>query len=99
MKHVPAVTGPTGRMPAFPAESVAWLTVVREEDEGAFAEALQNAGADSVVVWCPEEKTMPRALPLTKVVEVIEREYVPEKRFGSIEVRRRKPSNAPGTAK
>ena len=43
LESLPAVTGPVGRLSAFPAESIAWLRVVREEDEGRFADALRAA--------------------------------------------------------
>lgn len=89
LKEVPAITGPTGRLPAFPAESVAWLIVVNEKDEQVFVEALRRA-EDSVVVWSPPEKDMPRGLKLPKLVAEIERNYEFEARFGPIEVWRRK---------
>ncbi|MDB5351126.1 MAG: hypothetical protein JWN86_2373 [Planctomycetota bacterium] len=93
LKHVPAITGPTGRLPAFPAESVAWLTVVREDEEETFADQLRKA-TDTVVVWAPTEKEMARAPKLPVLTRAIEDNYAFEARFGLIEVWRRKPIDA-----
>lgn len=95
LKEVPAIAGPTGRLPAFPAESVAWLIVVREDDEEKFAEALRRS-QDSVVVWAPSEKEMPRAPKLPKLTAAIEELYEPRARFGVIEVWGRRPSKTSG---
>jgi hypothetical protein len=90
LKFVPAVTGPTARLPAFPAESVAWLRVVNAQDEETFARRLRES-PNSVVVWSPAEKDLP--LPISKLpllTAEIERDYRFEARFGQIEVWRRK---------
>ena len=89
LKGLPAVTGPAGRLPAFPAESVAWLRMVAPEDEERFAKTLE-ATADSVVVWVPSEVQSDTDFPLPILTEVIERLYEPDARFGPIEVWRRK---------
>ena len=91
LKQVPAVTGPTGRVPAFPAESVAWLMVVNEDDEALFAGKLRD-DPNAWVVWAPEEVDMPRAPKLPLLTEVIREDFEPVVRFGAIEVRRRKTS-------
>lgn len=86
LKSFPAVTGPAARLPAFPAESAAWFLVVKPDDEGRFAAALEHAD-DSVVVWIPDE---PGFNPYARLAPVIRRLYRPEARFGAIEVWRRR---------
>ena len=66
LEKLPALNGPVGRLSAFPAESIAWLRVVREEDEGRFADALR-ASEDCVVVWAPSETATLRLLPLSQI--------------------------------
>ncbi len=88
--NVPAVTGPTARLPAFPAESIAWVIIVNPQAEPDFADALRAAN-DSVVVWAPEEHD-PLKPELPTIVDAIESLYEPEARFGMIEVWRRKRS-------
>ena len=84
--HAVAVTGPTGRLSVFPAESATWLGVVAPEDEEMFAAALERAG-DSVVVWDPSESRM-RSRP--RLLSTVLREYEPQARFGTIEIWRKK---------
>jgi hypothetical protein len=91
LKYVPAVAGPTGRLSAFPAESIAWLTVVRPEDEGRFIAALRRA-PDALVVWSPGETAINGIPRLERLDAAIQAEFEPDQRFGSIEVWRRKPS-------
>jgi hypothetical protein len=95
----PAVTGPVGRLPAFPAESIAWLFMVAPEDEPAFARYLEGA-EDSVVVWAPSEIGFNRRLQtrfeIPGIEPVIRRYYQFEARFGAIEVWRRKTSASAG---
>ncbi len=91
LKYVPAVTGPAGRLPALPAESVAWLIVVHSEDEDRFANALRRT-PDSVVVWVPAEQDHPRLWRMPRLTAVIEELYEPDRRFGALEVWRRKPT-------
>ena len=84
--HAVAVTGPTGRLSVFPAESATWLGMVAPEDEEMFAAALERAG-DSVVVWDPSESRM-RSRP--RLLSTVLREYEPQARFGTIEIWRKK---------
>ena len=90
LKHVPALTGPTGRLPAFPAESIAWLIVVNQEDEQSFTDAL-IANEDSVVVWCPDEENLPHAPKLKTFYDAVLHYYEFKTRFGSMELWTRKP--------
>lgn len=93
LRHVPAVTGPTGRTPAFPAESVAWIRVVNSRDEQEFVGALEGT-PDSVVVWDPSNPE-PWRFPRPKLLHAaIEERYEPAKKFGLIEVWRRKDASA-----
>ncbi len=87
LRYAPALTGPTGRLPAFPAESTAWLRVVRPEDEPRFVRSLEQS-SDSVVVWDPRAPDPP--VKLERLHAAIERLYEPAARFGIIEVWRRK---------
>ena len=91
LKSVPAVTGPVGRLPAFPAESVAWTLIVHRDDEDAFAESLRST-PDSVAVWSPAELDDPGMPRLQAIVDVIRELYEPRARFGRMEVWRRKPA-------
>jgi hypothetical protein len=85
LKHDPAITGPAGRLPALPAESVAWIRMVNAGDEPRFAEALEKAG-DSVVVWSPEEVDNGEKPELARLTPVVMTYYEPSRRFGAIEV-------------
>ncbi len=96
LKEVPAITGPTGHLSAFPAESIAWVIVVRSEDEQAFADSLR-ATPDSVVVWAPSEKTIDRGHKLLILFATIEELYEPSEKFGVIEVWKRKSAREPST--
>jgi hypothetical protein len=86
-----AVTGPTGRLPAFPAESATWLFVVQPKDEDRFITALHDA-RDSVVVWAPAETEMFHSLParFPRLANEIRALYEPAAGFGAIEVWRRR---------
>ena len=89
----PTVNGPTGRRSPFHAETgIAWVWLVREDMDETFARELEEAGADSIVVWAPREYTGQPRLRLERLGRVILDEYVPEARFGLIEVWRRKPT-------
>lgn len=89
LRHVPALTGPAARLPAMPAESVAWLKVVRASDDDRFAKTLAKT-PDSVVVWDPRNpEYWPIPLP-PRLTEVIERDYQPSIRFGVLEVWKRR---------
>ncbi len=87
----PAVCSVLDRPSAFPAESVAWLRMVRPADEPRFAEALKGA-ADAVVVWVPGEVFSESHYRLGVLAETVRRHYRPEARFGTIEVWRRRPA-------
>ena len=87
-----AVTGPVNRLPAFPAESITWLTAVNTDDEHRFADALGRA-TDSVVVWNPGDPNALRDYP--EVLAAIRRLYEPGSRFGQIEVWNRKLGTGP----
>jgi hypothetical protein len=94
LKGVPAINGPSGRLPVFPAESMAWLFMVRPEDMSKFAEALERAD-DAVVVWAPDEDKKfddMRQFHMESLEKVIHRRYEPIKgaRFGLIQVWRLK---------
>lgn len=91
---VPALAGPSGRLPLFPAESIALLTVVGADVEGAFVEAMREAG-DAVVVWSPSEVRAGTLLPLPRLFAAIEEYYVPDRQFGEIEVWRRRQIDFP----
>lgn len=88
-----AVTGPTGRLSALPAESATWLYMVKPGDEPRFVQSLERAD-DSVVVWDPARSragTGPDTPPLFPDLDAaVRRLYRPDARFGAIEVWRRK---------
>ena len=90
LKYVPAITGPTARLSVFPAESVAWLIVVKDDDIGLFCDRLRDA-RDCVVVWSPSEKSLAAAPKMARVFSVIEQKYEKEAAFGQLEVWKRKP--------
>ncbi len=84
-----AITGPTGRLSAFPAESLAWLRYVRPDDEEAFVEKLERS-PNSIVVWCPSEFKDSNLSDFARLKETIDRLYEPETTFRGIEIWRRK---------
>ncbi len=92
LEGVPALTGPTARLPAFPAESVAWLRV-KPDDEPRFARQLEDT-PNSIVVWSPGEiRGNPGnkgSFTLASIEPVIRRQYERAAAFGPIEVWRRK---------
>jgi hypothetical protein len=88
LKCDPAVTGMIDRPSAFPAESIAWIRMVRPDDEPKFAAAL-SSHRDAVVVWIPGEDGPDKLQTLPYLTPVIRRDYRPEARFGKIEVWRR----------
>jgi hypothetical protein len=101
LKGVPAINGPSGRLPVFPAESLAWLYMIRPEDMSRFAESLEQA-TDAVVVWAPDEDRKfddMKQFDITTLEKVIHRRYEPIQgaRFGLIQVWRLKPE--PATAR
>lgn len=88
LKGDPAIAGAIGRLSALPAESVAWLRLVRPEDQAEFAQHLE-AETDSVVVWAPGEAGPDPSFRLDALEAVVRRHYQPAARFGTIEVWRR----------
>ncbi len=85
-----AVNGPSGRLPAFPAESMTWLFVVRPADEDRFITTLR-ATPDSVVVWNPDETGKGSLVAVfPRMDETIRTLYEPAVRFGTIAIWRRK---------
>jgi hypothetical protein len=99
----PSVNGPTGRRSPFHVESgIAWMWLIDEDLDAQFAHELQEAGFDSIVVWSREEIDSQPRLPLKRLTKVILTEYMPEARFGQVEVWRRKrktPEVAPASLK
>ena len=94
LKHDPAITAVVDRPSAFPAESIAWLRMVKPDDEPAFAESLR-AAKDSVVLWNPEEEGPDPSFRIDEIEDVIRRSYEFEEVFGPIQVWRRKPGPTP----
>jgi hypothetical protein len=89
LRAVPALTGPTGRLSVFPAESIALLTIASDQREELFAEALLIE-KDSVVVWSPAELDAWRHQRVPRVLAVIETNYRLDRAFGKIEIWRRR---------
>ncbi len=85
----PALTGPSGRLSALPAESVAWVRIVRPADFTAFRQALEAAD-DAAIVWSPAEVDAFPDGPAARLSPVIRRDYEPAARFGPIEIWRRR---------
>ena len=96
LKRVPAITGPTARLSAFPAESIAWVVVVNASDAPSFAERL-HAAEDCVVVWSPAEKGTSASPQLAPIFDVIEKHFQPSRKFGQIEIWTRKTPDARGS--
>src|SRR5262249_15858980 len=71
LKGDPAVTSMVDRRSAFPAESVAWLRMVKPDDEPRFAAALAGA-RESVVVWVPGEVGPDPRFTLGRLTAVIQ---------------------------
>lgn len=88
-----ALNGPSGRLPALPAESTVWLALLRPEAESHFADTLREA-EDSVVVWEPDSTRN-----LERIRDVIESRYAPSARFGAVEVWSRKAAGSVGAVK
>src|SRR5512135_283589 len=92
LPEVPALTGPSGRLPALPAESLAWLNV-KPDDEPRFLKALGES-RDAVVVWAPGEldgDEHHRLLDVARrLAPAVRHHYQPVARFGVIEVWRKR---------
>ena len=85
-----AVNGPTGRLPAFPAESLTWIFVVRAADEDRFITTLRST-PDSVVVWNPDATGATSvSTQFPRLAETIRNLYKPSAKFGPIAVWRRR---------
>jgi len=89
LKGDPAVTSPATRASVFPTESLAWLRMVRPEQESDFADRLAKT-PESVVVWVPGEVGPDPKFTLEQITPVIRDLYEPEAQFGKIEVWRRR---------
>lgn len=86
----PAINGPAGRLTVFAsASAIPWLLWFGSEREEEFALALANAKTGTVVVWAPEEIATEPNLVAGRLTDVIRRCYLPEAKFGVIEVWRR----------
>ena len=96
LKHDPAVTAPAARLPVFPSESLAWVRMVKPDDEESFVRALERA-TDSVVVWAPSEADNGETPSIPLLFVVIRRLYEPAAKFGLIEVWRRKAPSSGST--
>jgi hypothetical protein len=85
----PAVTSMADRPSALPAESVAWLRMVRRGDASRFAASLEDA-ENSVVVWVPGEVGPDPSFTINELTTVVRQRYEFEARFGLIELWRRR---------
>jgi hypothetical protein len=95
LKHVPALNTTLGRPTPFPAESIAWLLIMGNADEDEFAAALRRAQT-AVVVWAPGERDAPGLVKIPLLTRAIETLYELDRRFGPIEVWRRKTIQSTG---
>jgi hypothetical protein len=83
----PSLNGATGHPSPFRVESgICWMVVVDVDLDAEFAASLESS-PQTVVVWVPDESE-PR-LELKRLTAVVQRYYVPEAKFGRIEVWRR----------
>ncbi|MFN7923683.1 MAG: hypothetical protein U0Q16_26510 [Bryobacteraceae bacterium] len=82
LSGAPAICASTGRLSAFPFESVAWVKVVRPSDTGLVRETLEKRG-DWLVVLSSREHELRW---MRDSDEALRRNYRPEARFGEIEV-------------
>ena len=89
-----AINGPIGRPSPFHGESgMVWAWVVDDHAEATYARALAAlTGADSVVVWAPEEPN-PVEMNVENLTREIRLSYQFEARFGPIEIWRRRPES------
>ena len=89
-----AITGPTARLSALPAESATWVFVVKPDDEMKFARTLEEYPDSVVVMWSPGQIGK-YDHPLPKLEAVVRRLYRPDARFGSLEIWRRRSADEP----
>lgn len=89
LRDPPALTGPSDRTSALPAESLAWL-VVAPREEADFLKAIEQGDRATLVVWSPAEEHDRESLRLAPAIKrlapAIRRYYEPRARFGRIEV-------------
>lgn len=90
LKGSPALLAPSGRRSAFPAESIAWLRLVKPGDENVFIRSLEEC-VDSAVVWSPLEFEHGMKPRLEGLRSTIMRLYRPRAKFGAIEIWERIP--------
>jgi hypothetical protein len=96
LKELPAINGAVGRLSPFAIESgLVWIRVAAARGtleagavEDQFIRALERT-PDSVVVWVPDED-VPGVFPIERLAAAIRRHYLPEVRFQTIEVWRRR---------
>jgi hypothetical protein len=97
MVFLHAVTGPTGRLPAFPAESISWVHLVNKRDEGRFARAMERT-QDAVAVLDASPQGLRDFDEFPRLKAALFRFYRPEARFGPLAVWRHiRPSGSPGS--
>jgi hypothetical protein len=80
------------RGPVFPTDQgVLWAWQLSPDYDRICAEALERT-PDSVVVWVPDERGSPGAalVSVPEVERAVRRLYVPDAKFGAIEVWRRR---------
>jgi hypothetical protein len=88
----PALNGMSDRGPVFPTDQgVLWAWQLSPDYDRICAEALERT-PDSVVVWVPDERGSPGAalVSVPEVERAVRRLYVPDAKFGAIEVWRRR---------
>jgi len=87
----PAINGPVGRVSPLTAEgAIPYLYTINADVEPEFARVLESAPADTVVVWDPDQPTFTPFLELPTIRQVMTRHYRQERRFGVIEIWRKR---------
>jgi hypothetical protein len=86
----PALGGMTDRAPVFPTDQgLLWAWQLDRGYERVCVEALERT-PDSVVVWAPDEVPAEPYFAMPEMEAAVRRLYVPDARFGAIEVWRRR---------
>lgn len=86
----PALQGMADRGPVFPTDQgIVWAWQIAPGYERICADALERT-PDSVVVWVPGEDVVSWGGPLPELERTVRRLYVPDAKFGAIEVWRRR---------